>query len=432
MSVIEHKCPRCGGYLAFDETIQKMKCDFCDSTYDLAELSASQANENSNSQTTTTEPKAHTWDVVSGNGEAQEVEGNENLRAWTCPSCGGEIIGDANTAATRCPYCDNHAIIASQLEGEFAPDYVIPFQKSKEEAQAAYLENCKGRLLLPRDYISAQRLEDITGMYVPFWLYSCTTQAKIKYRCTIEKEQGDKTKIDHYQCTRKGAVTFENVPADGSRMMDDRYMEAIEPFDYSKLTKFDTAYLSGHLADRYDVEHQESAGRVESRVKQGIEDLFAKPLREHYTTVSTDSKEFTVSDFAVQQALLPVWTLNARYEDKLYCFSMNGQTGELVGELPVSHARQFGFGVLFFFLCSLIFCVIAAVAVDTSATSMICGVVAGLVADFFLIRYFTRSLNTARAEDSADLYATKEGVTYKVKDDKFLKTTYEYHDNDND
>jgi hypothetical protein len=41
---------------------------------------------------------------------------------------------------------------------------------------------------------------------------------------------------------------------DGSKKMPDAHTDAIEPFDYSQLKPFSTAYLPGHLADKYDVD----------------------------------------------------------------------------------------------------------------------------------------------------------------------------------
>lgn len=423
MSVIEHKCPNCGAHIEFNESTQTMTCEFCESSFNLADLAAQSSSTGAEGAT-----PQHAWDVVSGGHEVELGEGQENLRAWTCPSCGGQIIGGENTVATRCPYCDNNAIIASQLEGSFKPDYVIPFSKTKEEAQAAYRENCEGRRLLPRDYLSEERLEDITGMYVPFWLYSCDVHGSFKFEAEKRTERFTDTQVDHYECNRVGNLSFHHVPADGSKSMDDTYMEAIEPFDFSELKPFDTAYLSGHLADRYDVAHHENVDRIRQRLQKGTEDAFAEPIHERYGICSATERHVEFSNQNVEQALLPVWMLNARYDGELYSFAMNGQTGELIGRLPVSRSRQIGHFFAFLIPCILAVCLLCAIFVDTETLTMAIAALAGVVIDVFIIWFMTKGMNTAEAVDTATDYVDRSSITYEIEEDRLTHTTYESDD----
>ena len=409
-----------------------MVCSFCDSAFDMEELLTAedirnQQSEDASPSTLTSKPA---WDVVSGGGEVAIEREQEGLRAWTCPSCAGEIIGDANTLATRCPYCDNNAIIASQMEGDFHPDYVIPFRKTKEDAQTAYLQNAKKRLLLPKDYATQSRLEDITGMYVPFWLYSCKAHGSFQFEATTETDQGSRIKIDHYDVQRTGTLSFNNIPADASKSINDTYMEAIEPFDYSELKAFNTAYLSGHLADRYDVEHQENQARITQRLERGAEEVFSEPVREHYDSCSTAASQVDITSQDVKQAMLPVWLLNARYEDRLYSFAMNGQTGEFIGELPVSRSRQIMFGLLFLLPCILVACLLCALFIDTSGLTMALGALVGILIDGLIIWIITKGINTAQSVDTATNYLDALSINYEMQDDQFVRTTYRDKDDD--
>ena len=75
------------------------------------------------------------------------------------------------------------------------------------------------------------------------------------------------TKTDHYRLFRSGSVGFANIPVDGSKKADDAYMEAVEPFCYDDAVEFNGAYLSGYMADKYDVSAEESIERANERVK---------------------------------------------------------------------------------------------------------------------------------------------------------------------
>ena len=116
----EFKCPCCGGSIEFDSSVQKMKCPFCDTEFDVGTLSEY-------AQTVEEEqPEDMSWSDEAGS-EWQDGE-SEGLRTYVCKSCGGEIVGDANTAATACPFCGSPVVMTGQLSGALKPDYVIPFK----------------------------------------------------------------------------------------------------------------------------------------------------------------------------------------------------------------------------------------------------------------------------------------------------------------
>lgn len=116
-------------------------------------------------------------------------------------------------------------------------------------------------------------------------------------------------------------------------------MESIEPFDYSKIVDFHTAYLSGFLADRYDVEASAGEPRIRERVDRTIDDLLA-PTFIGYTSVLPTQKNLQVDHSKARYILLPVWMLTSRYKDKTYTFAMNGQTGKITGTLPICPKRS--------------------------------------------------------------------------------------------
>ena len=255
------------------------------------------------------------------------------------PACGGQILTDATTAATFCPYCNNPTVIPGRLSGTLKPDAVIPFQKTKEDAAAAFLQMCKGKPLLPKMFTQDQHLEQITGIYVPFWLYDCDARFSGSYKATRTHIWSDSrynyTRTEHFLLRRGGNAGFENIPMDGSTKMDDTFMESIEPFDFSKLEDFDMRYLSGFLADMYDVPSESGEGRIRSRVNHTVEqELQASFLG--YSSVVPVSKQLHVNHSKAKYVLLPVWILNTKYNGKMYTFAMNGQTGKMTGSLPAS------------------------------------------------------------------------------------------------
>lgn len=326
----EYKCPCCGGAIVFNSTVQKMKCPFCDTEFEMDAL-AGYDNELKNEQADQME-----WEVASApRWEDGEADG---LRTYVCRSCGGEIVGDENTAASSCPYCGNPVVMMGQFSGALRPDYVIPFKLDKKAAKEALNRHYKKKPFLPKVFKDQNHIDEVKGVYVPFWLFDADADADIRYRAKRVKTWNDSsyhyTKTSYYAVIRSGRIGFERVPVDGSSKMADDLMESIEPFDFSGAVDFQTAYLAGYLADKYDVDAEQSIERANERIRKSTQDCFAGTVQ-GYVSVIPESTSIRLHNGKAKYALYPVWLLNTTWKGKQYTFAMNGQTGKLVGDLPV-------------------------------------------------------------------------------------------------
>lgn len=326
----EYKCPCCGGAIAFDSTIQKMKCPYCDTEFEMDTLADYDRELRSD------QPDQMEWEVQAGsawhNGEA------DRLRSYLCKSCGGEIVGDETMAATACPYCGNPVVVMGQFSGALRPDYVIPFRLDKNAATQALKRHYKKRPFLPKVFQDQNHIDEVKGVYVPFWLFDAQAEANMRYRATRVRSWSDSTyhytQTSHYAVMRGGSIRFERVPVDGSSKMPDDLMESIEPFDFSGAVDFQTAYLAGYLADKYDVDAKQSIERANERIKKSAQDSFARTVQ-GYSTAVPESVHVRLQNARAKYALYPVWLLNTTWNGTKYTFAMNGQTGKMVGDLPL-------------------------------------------------------------------------------------------------
>jgi DNA-directed RNA polymerase subunit RPC12/RpoP len=315
-----------------------MKCPYCDTEYDM-EIVKEVMNEETEEASDQME-----WNTTAGsawqNGEAGD------LVSYICKSCGGEIVCDRTTAATACPYCDNPVVMQEHFAGMLRPDCVIPFKLDKKAAKEAYQNHLKGKVLLPGAFKDKNHIDEIKGVYVPFWLFDAEAEAKVRYRATRVRTWSDSnyeyTETRYYRVLREGNLGFEHVPVDGSTKMADDLMESIEPFDFSEAVDFQTAYLSGFLADRYDVDAEQSIERANERIKKSTESAFADTVH-GYSSVIPESSSVRLSEGKSKYALYPVWLLNTTYQNEKYTFAMNGQTGKFVGNLPVDKKKYWFF-----------------------------------------------------------------------------------------
>lgn len=330
--ILEYKCPCCGAALQFSGIEQKLSCEYCDNTFDLETVQAFNEGETSHTD--------H-WEVTANTGWTSSEQ--DSVVVFSCPSCGGELMTEETTAATFCPFCGNPTVLPGRLSGGVRPDSVIPFQTTKDDAVQAFKNLCKGKFLLPKEFTAEHRLEKITGVYVPFWLYDCDSGFDGRYSATRVHHWSDAnyryTRTEHFLLLRSADAKFSAIPMDGSAKMEDAIMESIEPYDFSKLVDFDTAYLTGFFADKYDVEVQAGYDRVRQRVSHSMDELIAPTLLGYATAIPT-TKNVHVEQGQAKYVLLPVWMLHTKYRDKTYVFAMNGQTGKMTGTFPICPKRS--------------------------------------------------------------------------------------------
>ena len=331
----EYKCPSSGGAIEFDSHSQKMKCPYCDTEFDLETL---KKYDEQLSKEAEQKDDISDWQTDPGK-QWQEGE-TDGMNVYTCKSCGGEIVSDENTGATSCPYCGNPVILTERFRGALRPDMVIPFKLDKKAAKEAYYKHIKGRPLLPKVFRRENHIDEIKGIYVPFWLFDADVAADARYKATKVRTWSDSdydyTETSYYSVDRSGNMSFVSVPVDGSSRMPDDLMESIEPYKVADAVEFQTAYLSGYLADKYDVDAQQSTDRARERMKESAQDVLRDTVK-GYASVIPENTNVRISGGDAKYALYPVWILNTTWRGKKYIFAMNGQTGRMTGDLPVDN-----------------------------------------------------------------------------------------------
>ncbi len=330
-----YKCPCCGAALTFGSQSQQLDCASCGNSFPLDTI---EQLESAQVQNTTDEQLQ--WQYAGGGGYTQEEA--VHLRSYRCQACGAEIVTDETVAATECVYCGNPSVMPGVLSGAYRPDAVIPFRKSKKEAQDALRNHCKGKKLLPKGFMDENRIEKVSGVYVPFWLFEAEAEADCTYNATkvSSHREGNYmvTRTAHFLLRRGGHLGFKAVPVDGSSKMDDTLMESIEPYDSDKAEQFSTAFLSGYQAQRYDVEAADCQPRANERIRASVSATMAATVAGYATAVPVNT-QIQLQHGQVRQVLMPVWMLNTRWQDKTYTFAMNAQTGQFIGDLPVDKGK---------------------------------------------------------------------------------------------
>ena len=378
--VTNYQCPACTGPLHFAGESGKLECDYCGASFEVAEIEAlyaekeakaAEAAQKQEEAEAAQKAAAAAEQNAAADGSDWDASGLStdwgadagSMKAYSCPSCGAELLCDVTTAATSCPYCGNPSVLPGQFTGSLKPDFVLPFKLSKKDAIKALKKHYLKKPLLPSTFSKANHLEEVKGVYVPFWMYDGEASGRAQFHATAVRTytSGDYeiTETSHYDVRRAGSIAFEKIPVDASSKMPDDYMDSIEPYDYAELKPFSTAYLPGFLADKYDVSVEDSRERADKRCTGSLVSALERTVS-GYTTCNETGRDIRLKRGKVHYALLPVWILNTKWEGKDFLFAMNGQTGKLVGSLPVSTKRVVG-----------LFAAIAAPLIAISVTALL-------------------------------------------------------------
>ena len=356
------KCPNCGGNLIFDADQQMMTCEYC-----LGRFTAEQLK---NSVVPDTPDDSDAGERIHREGAAEHIReglGDDGVQ-FICNACGAQVVADKNTSATFCAFCGSPAIISQRMTDEFSPDYILPFRYGKDQAIKKFFDWCKGGRWTPFDFVSQKNIEKLTGLYVPFWLYNVDSDVDVTGEGVHEESHtvGSTTTVttSYYKVRRHMKLVWKHIPLDGAQRIDDKLMEAIEPFQFKDLKKFDPAYMQGFFAERYDLTGDDLKGRLIGRLKGYITDELHPTFKQYNKGVKVKKDNTVIFEPKMQYGLLPVWFLHYKYNGKDYNFCMNGQTGEVAGVPPVSRLKRI---VLFFIV----------LAVTVAITRLITGLLMG-------------------------------------------------------
>lgn len=414
--ITNYKCPACSGPLHFAAKSGQMECEFCGSAYSVEEIEAHYAQEDAKAAQAKAEADAN---QASGDEWAvtEERWNGEGMKSYSCPSCGATLVCDENLAASSCPYCGNPTVVPGQFTDMLKPDFVLPFKLEKDDALAALKKHYGKRYLLPQAFKNAGHLDEVKGVYVPFWLYDGQSTGDCLYEAVKSqtKRQGDEeiTIKEIYQVERKGSMSFEKIPADASTKMDDKLMESIEPYKYEDLKPFSKAYLTGYLADKYDVEAKDNAQRAVRRAKESTKNALFQDVK-GYTSVSTKRENIHVTQGKAYYAMLPVWLLTTRWNGNSYTFAMNGQTGKMVGDLPVNKPKLW-------ITILAVFAVIMGLGLGLAHSTVTAAAVIGLIVAAITGLILNGNMKSVAHVTAANNYVAEGGINITHRKDTFLR-----------
>lgn len=263
----------------------------------------------------------------------------ESVPSVTCTSCAAHIEPPRATEAFPCPYCGSSIVVKEGSEKLIKPQALLPFLVPRGQATDMYRKWLRTRWFAPNALKKFARLEGrLQGLYTPYWTFDANTVSRYtgqrgdNYVVRVGKRT--QTRIRWRPAAGTVSRTFDDMLVVGSTSLPRELAEKLEPWDVGALVPYADEYLSGFLAERYQVDLPQGWGRAVERMDEIIRQDVKRDIGGDHQRISSLSTRY--SDVTYKHVLLPMWICSYRFRDKIYRFLVNARTGEVQGQRPWS------------------------------------------------------------------------------------------------
>lgn len=325
----DKKCPQCGGVMDFDPASGNLKCPYCDyeETIKVQEKAPKKAAE---------------LDFYAAEHTANCNWGTET-KTILCEACGAESIYDALQTSAVCPFCGSNQVMEQNDQNTIAPGGVVPFRISDEQASQLFHQWIKRKWFCPKLAKESAKPKRFKGIYLPYWTFDTDTFSSYDGEYGIDQIKRDKEGNLHTEThwhrtsgTYKEFINDELVLA--SRNHDMSMLHQLEPFDTENNKVYKPEYIAGFVAERYSIGLKDAWKTAMSSIKGKLKDRISDRIKSKHSAVHV--RQLVVktdyNNITYKYLLLPIWISNFKYNDKVYQFMINGQTGKVAGNTPLS------------------------------------------------------------------------------------------------
>ncbi len=333
---LELKCSGCGSILKYKPGTPNLICTYC-SAENLIQQS---------------EEKIEEIDFSKFVSEQLGKEEKVDVVSVRCNACGASISLDPNITSDQCPYCDSNIVVKSGSTSTILkPKSLIPFFVDKKKASDSFKNWIQGLWFAPGNLKKNSTInEKLNGIYIPYWTYDANThtdytgQRGTYYYETetyTEEENGETvTKTREVRHTRWNYVsghvnnTFDDILVIASKSLPDKYTIKLEPWHLKDLKPYNDKFLSGFRTETYQTDVVQGLEVAKVRMEPEIRQEICRDISGDEQRINTMNVAY--NDVTFKHVLLPIWISSYRYNEKVYRFLINGQTGEVQGERPYS------------------------------------------------------------------------------------------------
>lgn len=324
------KCPSCSASIRFNPANGKLTCPYC-----------------------------HYEEVIPQpeqgiDAVAQEIDLNEAIKResfdWgsekkvvICNACAAESVYDALEVANVCPYCGSNHVMEVASENSLAPNGICPFEVTNQQADENFRKWIKGKWFAPNEAKRSAKADAFKGVYLPYWTFDSKTASRYsasygKNRTVKDKDGNDRVVTDWYSTSGFYQEFIDDHLVRATTRYNDSILRSIEPFSTNHTRSFNQEYLSGYVAERYSIGLEDGWEQAKKEIHQHIHSQIDYEVRRRHHADVVANIQFSTSHSSItfKYLMLPLWLSSFRFKKKTYQFMVNGQTGKVGGQSPLS------------------------------------------------------------------------------------------------
>lgn len=347
-------CPACGAEAQWNPAKQALVCPYCGTTSPLA--APPQAG---------VDVQEH--DLVTALRSLPDEK-----RGWKsdkvsvrCQSCQAISVLDRDRVAQRCEFCGSAQIVPyEQVKPPISPESLLPFKIDQGVVRDALRQWYGSRWFAPNRLKSAALTDTLHGVYLPYWTFDAKVNAEwtaesgyYYYTTETYRDSNGQVKTRQVQHVRwqpsAGSLQhfFDDELVCASRGIDRGLLAKIEPFPTKELCAYTPSFVAGWVVEQYQLDLIGAARESRTRMEQKVYAMCESQVPgDTHRNLSVHSDFF---DQTFKHVLLPVWFVTYDYGSKHFQVVVNGFTGDIAGEHPLSFWKIF-FLVLFLAVIGLI------------------------------------------------------------------------------
>ena len=330
-------CPKCGGRMNFDAASGMLSCPFCGHTMPIPGAV----------ETVQEHDLLEALQDTSGKATGYGTE----VKSINCKNCGATVNVPPNVTSTSCPFCGSNQVIEQKPDPNMIqPESVVPFAVDEAKANRLFRDWLGRGWFHPNDLRALGGGQKLRGVYLPFWTFDAHAESDWRaesgdYYYETEwvtvtrddkqvREQQQVRKVRWYPSSGHHADNYDDVLVYATKSINVRILQRIYSYDTKKLLPYKPDFLAGWGAESYQIPLAEAW-------PLGRDIIYSGEHRKCDAQVPGDTHRdlrvsTQLSNLTYKHVLLPVWLASYRYNNKAYQFMINGQSGKVQGEKPIS------------------------------------------------------------------------------------------------
>ena len=223
------------------------------------------------------------------------------------------------------------------------PGSQLPFKVAETQVREDIRRWYASHFWAPNALGQKAMTDTLHGLYLPYWTFDahaeCPWEAEAGYYYYTTDDKGTRTQHTRWEYA-SGHVSsdFDDVLVPASKGVRPALLEKLQPFPTTTdLLPYDPGYLSGWVVEQYQIDLVQAAQNSRDRMDDMLRSQCSSQIPGDTSRNLRISPDYSAQTF--KHVLLPVWLLTYTYGTKTYQVTVNGATGKIGGEYPLSWVK---------------------------------------------------------------------------------------------